>query len=160
MSTLLIPLVIAIITAIVTVLFTIHVKFATSKEEAIDGVKSMLFKGVSVFGVLFTVYALFESVTSEEEVTHKSVFLIVYYCISLVVFLMALISTKTLDLIFKLKVAHQEHLAITKEMLNSTDHMLSNIINAKDEQLDREGKHLEITQRLLNIREESIETSK
>ncbi len=75
----LVPVVVSIISAVVIALLTIQIKYAETKDDALNGLKSLASKALSYLWVGYLIYSLYHQVVSQEPLTRGDVLSIAIY---------------------------------------------------------------------------------
>jgi hypothetical protein len=115
------PLLIGIFTAILTALITIQIKYAATKEEALDGLKKLGLNILNIGWVFYLIYRLYQEVSAEEPLGRSDVFEIVLYAICLTVIFMMHIMKRFLSLIDRLVGMHEKHIDATGRIVEYLD---------------------------------------
>jgi len=112
---LLLPLIIALVSVIVTAIITIQIKYAATKEEAYNGLKSAGSKTLYYLWVAFLIATLYVQVASSEELTRTDVFRIAIITSSLFLLIILNFMTRIMSVISKQHEIQSEHFKLFKE---------------------------------------------
>jgi len=118
MSDILLPIATALISVIIAAVLTIHIKFASSKEEAMKGVNKLIYKTIICIWFIWLVHQLYNEINSTEPLTRTDVFSIASYSASLAFMLMLVIVNRILGVIENVVDIQGQHISSTNRIMD------------------------------------------
>ena len=109
------PLIIALVSVVITAIVTIQIKYAATKEEEYNGLKSAASKTLYYLWVAFLIYTLYLQAVSSETLTRMDVFRIAIITSSLFLLIILSFMTRIMSVISKQHEIQSEHFKLFKE---------------------------------------------
>lgn len=133
MNEILPSIIVAIISAVITAIFTIQIKYSTSKTDAINHLKNLGIKCIKWLWIGYLLYSMGKFVISSDPLTRKEIFSFVLYTFCLMLMLFQYALEKIFYLFEKMIKSSEKHVAIT-ESLSSCISCEKSVIKKKEEQ--------------------------
>ena len=121
------PLLIAAFTAVLTALLTIHIKYAATKEEAVNGLKKLGSRVLNGFWLLYLAYRLYLEVSAEDPLTRADVFEMVLYAICLSIMFIMYMLDRILRVVEQLVGLHKEQIGLHERQSSTTGKIIEYI---------------------------------